>query len=125
MADTQMTERRNAAIARGVGMTTQIYAERAENARLLHGLLAELDDDKREAFILVDIEQVTAAEAAEALGANPNTVASRVRAARRELGRRRRRRSARRQTASAAWSASPAEGAGFRACPSHSAAGRW
>ncbi|WP_347265736.1 4-aminobutyrate--2-oxoglutarate transaminase [Paracoccus sp. (in: a-proteobacteria)] len=31
---TSLTERKNAAIARGVGMTTQIYAERAENAEI-------------------------------------------------------------------------------------------
>ena len=31
---TSMTDRRNAAIARGVGMQTQIYAERAENAEI-------------------------------------------------------------------------------------------
>ncbi|HIC65048.1 MAG TPA: aminotransferase class III-fold pyridoxal phosphate-dependent enzyme, partial [Paracoccus sp.] len=31
---TSMTDRRNAAISRGVGMTTQIYAERAENAEI-------------------------------------------------------------------------------------------
>ena len=31
---TTMTDRRNAAIARGVGMQTQIYAERAENAEI-------------------------------------------------------------------------------------------
>ncbi|QFG38129.1 4-aminobutyrate aminotransferase [Paracoccus pantotrophus] len=31
---TSLTDRRNAAISRGVGMTTQIYAERAENAEI-------------------------------------------------------------------------------------------
>ena len=31
---TTMTDRRNAAISRGVGMTTQVYAERAENAEI-------------------------------------------------------------------------------------------
>ena len=31
---TTMTDRKNAAISRGVGMTTQIYAERAENAEI-------------------------------------------------------------------------------------------
>lgn len=31
---TSMTDRRNSAIARGVGMTTQIYAERAENSEI-------------------------------------------------------------------------------------------
>ena len=42
MADTQMTERRNAAIARGVGMTTQVYAERAENAELTASLFVTM-----------------------------------------------------------------------------------
>ena len=32
-----LTDRRNAAVARGVGMTTQIYAERAENAEIWDG----------------------------------------------------------------------------------------
>ncbi|WGR60312.1 4-aminobutyrate--2-oxoglutarate transaminase [Paracoccus ferrooxidans] len=31
---TSLTDRRNAAISRGVGMTTQVYAERAENAEI-------------------------------------------------------------------------------------------
>ena len=31
---TSMTDRKNAAISRGVGMTTQIYADRAENAEI-------------------------------------------------------------------------------------------
>lgn len=60
-------------------------AERAQAARLLLALLDELDEDKREAFILVDLEEMTVPDAAEALGANTNTVYSRVRAARREL----------------------------------------
>ncbi|TIT70350.1 MAG: aminotransferase class III-fold pyridoxal phosphate-dependent enzyme, partial [Mesorhizobium sp.] len=34
MAATTLTDRKNAAISRGVGMTTQIYAERAENAEI-------------------------------------------------------------------------------------------
>jgi len=34
MADTQMTDRKNAAISRGVGILTQIYADRAENAEI-------------------------------------------------------------------------------------------
>jgi RNA polymerase sigma-70 factor (ECF subfamily) len=60
-------------------------AEQAERVRLLHRLLAELDDEKREAFILAELEGLTMAEIAEALDANQNTVASRVRAARREF----------------------------------------
>jgi 4-aminobutyrate aminotransferase len=31
---TTLTDRKNAAISRGVGMTTQIYADRAENAEI-------------------------------------------------------------------------------------------
>ena len=34
MAAETMTDRKNAAISRGVGMTTQIYADRAENAEI-------------------------------------------------------------------------------------------
>ncbi|UXU75599.1 MULTISPECIES: 4-aminobutyrate--2-oxoglutarate transaminase [unclassified Paracoccus (in: a-proteobacteria)] len=34
---TSLTDRKNAAISRGVGMTTQIYAERAENAEIWDG----------------------------------------------------------------------------------------
>jgi len=34
MTATSLTDRKNAAISRGVGMTTQIYADRAENAEI-------------------------------------------------------------------------------------------
>ena len=34
MNATSLTDRKNAAISRGVGMTTQIYADRAENAEI-------------------------------------------------------------------------------------------
>jgi RNA polymerase sigma-70 factor, ECF subfamily len=57
----------------------------AEAARLLRGLLQQIDEHKREAFILVDLEQMSVPEAADALGANLNTMYSRVRAARDEL----------------------------------------
>jgi RNA polymerase sigma-70 factor (ECF subfamily) len=57
-------------------------AEQAEELRLVQRLLDRLDDDKREAFILAELEQMTISEIAEAVGANPNTVASRIRAAR-------------------------------------------
>lgn len=60
-------------------------AEKAEAAQRLLALLDRLDDDKREAFVLVDLEEMTVPEAAEALGANINTVYARLRAARREL----------------------------------------
>jgi RNA polymerase sigma-70 factor (ECF subfamily) len=60
-------------------------AEKSEAARQMQTLLNQLDDDKREAFVLVELEEMTVPEAAEALGANVNTVYSRVRAARRDL----------------------------------------
>lgn len=60
-------------------------AEQAERVRLLHRLLSQLDEAKREVFILAELEGLTLAEIAEALGVNANTVASRLRAARREF----------------------------------------
>jgi RNA polymerase sigma-70 factor (ECF subfamily) len=47
--------------------------------------LEALDDDKREVFILAELEQLSAREIAEATGTNPSTVYSRLRAARIEL----------------------------------------
>lgn len=56
-----------------------------ERARCLESLLAGLAPKKREAFILVELEQMTFLEVARALGVNSNTISSRVRAARQEL----------------------------------------
>jgi RNA polymerase sigma-70 factor (ECF subfamily) len=67
------------------GQGPEASAEQAERVRLLHSLLAELDDDKREVFILAELEGLTLAEIAEALDVNMNTIASRLRAARREF----------------------------------------
>ena len=55
---------------------------RAEAAALVQSWLDALDDDKREVFILADIEQLSAREIGEATGTNPSTVYSRLRAAR-------------------------------------------
>lgn len=65
--------------------TPQRKAESRESLRTLIELLEGLDDDKREAFILSDLEEMTAPEIALALDVNLNTVYSRVRAARLEL----------------------------------------
>jgi RNA polymerase sigma-70 factor (ECF subfamily) len=59
--------------------------EAIERAELLEKLLASLSREKREAFILVELEEMTVLEASDALGVNANTVSSRVRAARQEL----------------------------------------
>jgi RNA polymerase sigma-70 factor (ECF subfamily) len=59
--------------------------ERVEALRILDRLLATLDEDKRTVFVLAEIEQMTAAEIAEIVDANANTVASRLRAARQDF----------------------------------------
>jgi RNA polymerase sigma-70 factor (ECF subfamily) len=59
--------------------------EEAVTAQALEQLaqvLGELDEAKREVFVLAELEQMTAPEIAEALGINVNTVYSRQRAAR-------------------------------------------
>jgi RNA polymerase sigma-70 factor (ECF subfamily) len=57
-------------------------AERAEAVRILDRLLARLDEDKREVFVLAEIEELSVVEIADVLGVNLNTVYSRLRAAR-------------------------------------------
>lgn len=51
-------------------------------ARKLDCFLAELDDDKRAAFVLAELEGMSAPEVSQALGVNLNTVYSRLRAGR-------------------------------------------
>jgi len=60
-------------------------AEHSEALRRLLALLEGLDDAKREAFVLSELENLTAPEIAAILGVNVNTIYARVRAARREL----------------------------------------
>ena len=45
-------------------------------------MLAQLDEAKRLVFVLAELEQLTLVEIGEIVGANPNTVATRLRAAR-------------------------------------------
>jgi RNA polymerase sigma-70 factor (ECF subfamily) len=58
------------------------HAAHAEALRLLYELLDGLDEDKREVFVLVELEQMPVVEVAAALGVNVNTVYSRLRLAR-------------------------------------------
>jgi RNA polymerase sigma-70 factor (ECF subfamily) len=60
-------------------------AVRVEGVRLLHRLLDELSDDKREVLVLAELEELTVPEIAEALGENVNTIYARLRAARHEF----------------------------------------
>src|SRR5262249_38059685 len=57
-------------------------SELGDSVRLLHALLAELDEAKRTVFVLGELEELSAPEIAEALGENVNTVYARLRAAR-------------------------------------------
>ena len=52
---------------------------------MLDRLLSELDDTKREVFVLAEIEQLSVPEIAETLGTNVNTTYSQLRAARKQL----------------------------------------
>jgi RNA polymerase sigma-70 factor, ECF subfamily len=60
-------------------------AVRSEGVRVLHRLLDQLDDDKRTALVMAELEQMSVPEIAEALGENVNTMYARLRAARREF----------------------------------------
>lgn len=53
----------------------------------LQRVLGELPDEQREVVVLVDLEQLTAPEVAEALDVNVNTVSSRLRLGRAALSR--------------------------------------
>lgn len=56
--------------------------EKAEAVRLLHAILDEMDDDRRAAFVMAELEQMTVPDIATALGLNVNTAYARLRAAR-------------------------------------------
>ncbi len=57
-------------------------SERVAAAHMVDEFLRVLDDDKRRAFVLAEVEGMTAPEIAEAEGANVNTIYARLRAAR-------------------------------------------
>jgi RNA polymerase sigma-70 factor, ECF subfamily len=60
-------------------------AVHAEEARLVQSILERIDDDKREVFVLAEIEDMPVPEIAEALGIKLNTAYSRLRLAREEF----------------------------------------
>ena len=62
--------------------TPSELAEQVDELRLLSSLLAELDEAKREVLVLVELEEMTVPEVAEALEIPLNTAYSRLRAAR-------------------------------------------
>jgi RNA polymerase sigma-70 factor (ECF subfamily) len=62
-------------------------AARSEGLRILNALLDELDDERREVFVMAELEQMSVPTIAELLDANVNTVYSRLRAARADFER--------------------------------------
>ena len=60
-------------------------AARRQAASLIHRLLEGLDEDKRSAYVLVELEQVAPLELAQATGVNVNTIHARLRAARQHM----------------------------------------
>jgi RNA polymerase sigma-70 factor (ECF subfamily) len=56
-----------------------------EGQALLHAILNELDLEKREVFVLAELEQMSGPEIAQALDLNLNTMHARLRAARRDF----------------------------------------
>jgi len=78
------TERRHHALSQ-VGPTTMSLDEhvaRQEGWRALAAFLEQLDERKREAFVLGELEQLGRRELGAALGVSPDTAYSRLRAAR-------------------------------------------
>ena len=59
--------------------------ERTQALHLLHEILQKLDENKRDVFILSELEEMTASEISEALGVNESTVYARLRDARRDF----------------------------------------
>ncbi|MEI9937325.1 MAG: sigma-70 family RNA polymerase sigma factor [Pseudomonadota bacterium] len=62
--------------------TAHDSAERAQGVALLDRVLAALDLEKREIFVLVELEQLSVPEVATLTGVNKNTIYTRLRAAR-------------------------------------------
>ncbi len=60
----------------------QLAAERAQSLEVLDAFLAELDDAKREVFVLAELEQMTAPEIHQATGLPHTTIYARLRDAR-------------------------------------------
>jgi RNA polymerase sigma-70 factor (ECF subfamily) len=54
---------------------------------ILAQLLAQLDEDKRAVYVLIELEGLTAVEVAGGLGVNVNTIYTRIRAARKVIRR--------------------------------------
>ena len=63
-------------------MTPAEHLDAARAATLLDTFLDEMPEEQRDVFVLAEVEQMTGAEIATVLETNPNTVRTRLRAAR-------------------------------------------
>ena len=63
------------------------FIDRGRDIRRLLEALAQLDEPKRVAFVLFELEELTLAEVSEAVGAPLQTVYSRIKAAREQMQR--------------------------------------
>ena len=83
-----VTDRREAFTARSFSHAARgpasaaAGAARSEAVTLLHRMLDELSPEQRAVFVLVELEQMSVAEAASAVSANIHTVTSRLKVAR-------------------------------------------
>ena len=75
-------ERKLEALPPSRGRDLELEVGQRELIAMLEQALAELEPARREVYVLADIEGMTAREIAEGLGVNPNTVSTRLRAAR-------------------------------------------
>lgn len=69
------------------GVDLEDAMERSRASEVLQRFLAELDEDRRRAFVLAELWEMSGREIAESLGINMNTVYARIRSAKTELDR--------------------------------------
>lgn len=81
----ELRRQRRAAVAVESSPALDEPFERRDAVDTLHRLLGLLDEDRRAAFILADVEGMTAVEIADGLGVNVNTIYARIRTARKQL----------------------------------------
>jgi RNA polymerase sigma-70 factor, ECF subfamily len=72
-------------LANPCAASPQQAAERSQSIALVEQLLERLDADKREVFILAELNELTVPEIADLLGTNVNTIYSRLQASRRQF----------------------------------------
>lgn len=85
-ARTQWRQRRRAQALAAEPISAKVDGfARSDAAATLHRLLDELPEDQRAAFILAELEGLSAPEIATALDANVNTIYARIRAARQRM----------------------------------------